>query len=387
MAQDDAVTAERVFGLCERGRFQMAHSLVDDAFVARNGSFGYLVRARVFAYERRADRAREAVGWALAHAEAGDPDPPLLAGLVLLMLGDAHAALGLGLRVAAEDPREWRAQVLIADSCRMLSRRPEAVAAARRAVLAAPREVEAHVALARALDLSLRPADRAERRTVAARALRLGAPAADVAARRRWPRIVPVLLVAALVLFADPPVLAGGMAVLVALAGWLWLLQARRSGSTGRERLQSVRAVTRAELEGDPARARAVALTTAAWPAMLPVVTTGLAAAAAADGKPWPLPAVLGAAAGAALVLFAAARAVRWWYGDAFLRRDVLSSRHAVLQLTAVVALVGTVAVLSAAQATSRAVWAAVAAAHILWCVAGMLIPGLALRRARRAAG
>ncbi|MDX3096134.1 hypothetical protein PV417_16505 [Streptomyces sp. ME19-03-3] len=377
MAQDDAVTADRVFGLCERGRFAMAHSLVDDAFVARNGSFGYLVRARVFAYERRADRAREAVDWALAHAEPGDLDPPLLSGLVLLMLGDAHAALGLGLRVAAADPREWRAQVLVADSCRMLSRRPEAVTAARRAVLIAPREAEAHVALARALDLSLRPAGRAERRTAVTRALELGAEPADVARRRRWPRAVPALPAAALVLLADPLV----------LAGWLWLLQARRSGSTGRGRLQTVRAVTRAELEEDPARVRAAALTTAAWLAVLPFAVTGLAAAAAADGAPWPLPAVLGAAAGAVVVLLAAARAVRWWYGDTFLRRDVLPSRHTVLQLAAAAALVGTVVALSVAQTTSRAVWSGLTAAHVLWSVVGLLIPGLALNRARRAAG
>lgn len=387
MAQDDAVTADRVFGLCERGRFAMAHSLVDDAFVARNGSFGYLVRARVFAYERRADRAREAVDWALAHAERGDPDPPLLAGLVLLMLGDAHAALGLGLRVAAADPREWRAQVLVADACRMLSRRPEAVAAARRAVLIAPREAEAHVALARALDLSLRPAARAERRTVVTRALELGAPPADVAGRRRWPRAVPALLVVPLVLFADPWVLAGGLAVLTALAGALWLLQARRSGSTGRGRLQTVRALARAELSRDPARGRAVALTTGAFLPVLPFAATGLAAASAADGNPWPLPAVLGVAAGAVVVLLAAARAVRWWYGDAFLQRDFLPSRHAVLQLAAVVALVGTTVALSVARAGSTAVWSVVTVAHVLWCVVGMLIPLLALNRARRTAG
>ncbi|WP_431959632.1 hypothetical protein [Actinacidiphila sp. bgisy160] len=386
MAQDDAVTADRVFGLCERGRFEMAHSLVDDAFVTRNGSFGYLVRARVFAYERRADRAREAVDWALAHAEPGDPDPPLLAGLVLLMLGDAHAALGLGLRVAA-DPREWRARVLVADSCRMLSRGPEAVAAARQAVLIAPREAEAHVALARALDLSLRPAARAERRAVVARAMELGAAPADVAGRRQWPRAAPALLVAALVLFADPPVLAGGVAVLVALAGWLWLLQARRSGSSGRGRLQTVRALARAELNGDPARARAVALTAGACLPVLPFAATGLVAASAADGAPWPLPAVLGVAAGAVVVLLAAARAVRWWYGDTFLQRDFLPSRHTVLQLTAVVALIGTAVALSAAQATSTALWSAVAVAHVLWFVVGMLIPFRALNRARRAGG
>ncbi|MDX2849737.1 hypothetical protein PV342_14970 [Streptomyces sp. PA03-3a] len=387
MAQDDAVTADRVFGLCERGRFEMAHSLVDDAFVARNGSFGYLVRARVFAYEQRADRAREAVDWALAHAEPGDPDPPLLAGLVLLMLGDAHAALGLGRRVVAADPREWRAQVLVADSCRMLSRRPEAVAAARRAVLIAPREAEAQVALARALDLSFRPAARAERRTVVARALTLGASPGDVAGRRRWPRVVPALLVAVLVLVADPWVLAGGMAVLTVLAGALWLLQARRSGSTGRGRLQTVRALARAELNGDPVRARAVALTAGAWLPVLPFAATGLAAASAADGTPWPLPAVLGVAAAAVAVLLAAASAVRWWYGDAFLQRDFLPSRHAVLQLTAVVGLVGTVVALYAAGTASTALWSAVTVAHVLWCVVGVLIPALALNRARRAAG
>ncbi|MEU4093964.1 hypothetical protein [Streptomyces sp. NPDC026673] len=387
MAQDDAVTAERVFGLCERGRFAMAHSLVDDAFVARNGSFGYLVRARVFAYERRADRAREAVDWALAHAEPGDPDAPLLAGLVLLILGDAHAALGLGLRVAAADPREWRAQVLVADACRMLSRRAEAVAAARRAVLIAPREAEAQVALARALDLSARPAARAERRAVAARAVELGASPADVAGRRRWPRLVPALLVVPLVLFADLWVLTGGIAVLAALAGGLWLVQARRSGSSGRGRLQTVRALARAELNGDPARARAAALTAGAFLPVLPFAATGLAAASAADGTPWPLPAVLGVAAGAVVVLLAAARAVRWWYGDAFLQRDFLPSRHAVLQLTALVALIGTAVALSVAQATSTALWSAVTAAHVLWFAVGMLIPFLALNRARRARG
>jgi hypothetical protein len=387
MAEDDAFTAERVFGLCERGRFAMAHSLVDDAFVARNGSFGYLVRARIFAYERRADRAREAVDWALAHAEPGDPDAPLLAGLVLQMLGDAHAALGLGLGVAAADPRDWRAQVLIADSCRMLSRGPDALAAARRAVLIAPREAEAQVALARALDLSARPAARAERRTVVARALELGASPADVAGRRRWPRLVPVLLVGPLVLFAGRWTLAVALAVLVALAGWLWLLQARRSGSTGRGRLQTVRALARAELTGDPARTRAAVLTAGAFLPALPFAATGLAGAAAADGSPWPLPAVLGAAAAAVAVLLAGARAVRWWYGDAFLRRDFLPSRHAVVQLTAVAGLIGTTLALSVAHATSPVLWGVVTAAHLLWCVAGLLVTAVLLGRVRRTGG
>ncbi|MDX3215131.1 hypothetical protein PV318_06215, partial [Streptomyces sp. ME02-6991-2B] len=61
--------------------------------------------------------------------------------------------------------------------------------------------------------------------------------------------------------------------------------------------------------------------------------------------------------------------------------------RHTVLQLAAAAALVGTVVALSVAQTTSRAVWSGLTAAHVLWSVVGLLIPGLALNRARRAAG
>lgn len=85
------------------------------------------------------------------------------------------------------------------------------------------------------------------------------------------------------------------------------------------------------------------------------------------------------------MVLLGAARAVRWWYGDTFLQRDVLPNRHVVLQLTAVVALIGTVVALSVAQATSTALWSAVTVSHLLWCVVGVLIPVLALNRDRRA--
>ena len=62
----------------------------------------------------------------------------MLAGVVLLSLDEAHAALTVALRAAGADPDGWEPSVLLSDVYRRLGRVPDAVAAARRAVAVAP---------------------------------------------------------------------------------------------------------------------------------------------------------------------------------------------------------------------------------------------------------
>src|SRR4051812_14141612 len=112
IAPDDASSGERVHALVGQGRFAEAHALVSDAFVERNGSAGYLLRAWVLTQERRPAQAREAVDWALALAgPAETADVFVLAGVVLLSLDEPHAALTVALRASGADPDGWEPSV------------------------------------------------------------------------------------------------------------------------------------------------------------------------------------------------------------------------------------------------------------------------------------
>jgi hypothetical protein len=343
-------------------------------------SYEYLVRAKALVDGRRPAEAREAVDWALAHAGRDDSDVLVLAGVLLLMLGDAHAALSVGMRA-----RGWEAQVLIADACRFLERREDAVAAARRAVALAPDEAEAHVALWRALAASGRSrGHRAELAATARLAVELGAEPRQFTAPRGWLRAVPVLVALGVVLFLDGWALLAALAVGAVLAASLWLLQARRSGTSASGRLQSMRALTRSELAHDPARARTAALNATAFLPALPFAATAFPCAAGGDGEPWSTWAVTGAAGGAVAALFLGARVLRWWYGEAFMRRELLPSRAVALQLAGVALLVGGTLALSLAGTTSGAWWTALFLAHVLWFFAGLGLAFGVLARDRR---
>lgn len=347
-------------------------------------SYGYLVRAKALADERRPAEAREALDWALAHAEGDDVDVLILAGVILLMLGDAHAALSVGLRAG----ESWEAQVLVADACRFLERIPDAVAAARRAVALAPDEPEAHVALWHALAqyrtfAGVPERTRAELAATALRAEELGADPGQFTKPRIWLRFLPVVVALVVVLTLDGPVLVAVLAGGALLAAGLWLLQTRRSGATASGRVQSMRALARAELARDPGKARLAVLNLSAPLPVLPFAATAFPCAAGADGDPWSTWAVFCAAGSAALAVLLAARAVRWWYGDAFLRRELLPSRVVALHLAAAALLVGGTLALSLAGTTSPAWWKALFIGHFLWFFAGLGISVRLLARKR----
>lgn len=337
-------------------------------------SYDYLVRAKALADERRPTEAREAVGWALAHAGSDDTEVLILAGIVLLVLGDAHAALSVALRAAEAEPDGWEPQALAADAYGMLERTPDAVAAARRAVALAPGEAEAQVALWRALAGSGRRGRRAELDAVARRAVELGADPARFRKPFLWLKVIPPLASAALVCLFDDWSLAAVLAVGAVLATGLWVAQARRSGTSASGRVLSMRSLARAEIAADPSRAGVAANHCTALLPLLPFVTTGLAAADGADGDPWSTWSVGFAAGGAVVVLLAGARAVSWWYGEAFLRGDLLPSRVAALQLGAVAALVGGALALSLAGTVRTGWWLALFLAHVGWFFAGSAV-------------
>ncbi|MDX6314032.1 MAG: hypothetical protein QOF44_3496 [Streptomyces sp.] len=345
-------------------------------------SYAYLVRAKALADERRVAEAREAVDWALAHAGPGDVDVLVLAGVILLMVGDAHAALSVALRAADAEPDSWEAQVLRADACRILDRIPDAVAAARRAVALAPDEAEAYVALWRALARTRK--GHAELAGTARRAVELGADPEQFGSSRWWLHYIPLVVAAVMIRYVHGWALAAALAGGAGLAAALWVVQARSSGSTPSGRLLSMRALARAELDRDPAKARIAALGTTSVLSFLPLTTTGFACAAGGDGAPWSTWAVGAAAGGAVVAVLVGARAVGWWYGTAFLRRDIPASGFAALQLGVVGVLVGCSVALSLLGTTSVGWWTALAAAHFLWVFVGFGLTVVGLRRERR---
>jgi hypothetical protein len=356
-------------------------------------SYDYLVRARDLAAGRRPAESREAVDWALAHARPADTGVLVLAGMVLLMLGDGPAALVVGRRAAEGDPDDWEAQVVVADAYRLLVRIPESLAAARRAVALAPDEPEAQVALWRALSeyrtfTGIPREHRPELAAAARRALELGADPGRLRASRWWLPGLPAAVAGLLALTVGGWAAAGLLVLLAAAAASLWLIQARWSGTSASGRLQALRALARSDLARDPSATRIAVIGAGAFLPAVPFAATAFACVAGADGSPWPDRLVAAAAAGAFVVLYAAVRAVRWWYGAGFLRHDFLPSRFAVLQLGTAVALVGTTLAFSLAGVRSPGCWALLFGAHFGWLLAafaGTLVV-LARERRRRAA-
>jgi hypothetical protein len=394
---DDADSGERVHSLVGQGRFAEAHALVSDAFVERNGSAGYLLRAWVLAQEQRPAQAREAVDWALAiasPAEAGDVF--VLAGVVLLSLDEAHAALTVALRATGADPDGWEPAVLLSDVYRRLGRVPDAIAAARRAVLAAPREAEAQIALARSLSAGrgvlgrIPRRNRAEHRAAAERALALGAAPGQLVV----PRGGAVFGGVGLAVFLGVQLYrieTGGTWELVAagivfgatfgLIGVLAAMGTRRSGVSARSRLRSVRATTRTELVGDSWLWRIAAVHVATLLPLPALLTSGLVADRAWHGSPWPLwSAALLCAVGLAAVC-GLLLAVPWWYGEMFAGRILRYGGLVRLQLTATGLLIGGTLAMSLRGRGTSDTWAPIALAHLFWTVGGWLVAAVRTTR------
>ncbi|SEG78681.1 Tetratricopeptide repeat-containing protein [Actinacidiphila yanglinensis] len=375
--------------LVGQGRFAEAHALISDAFVERNGSAGYLLRAWVLAQEQRPADAREAVDWALAiasSAEAGDVF--VLAGVVLLSLDEAHAALTVALRATGADPDGWEPSVLLSDVYRRLGRIPDAIAAARRAVALAPQEAEAQVALARSLSAGrgvfgrIPRRNRAEHRAAAERALMLGAAPGQLVVPRGGAVLggmgLAVLLGVQLYRIETGgawELVAAGIVfgVTFALIGVLVTMSSRRSGVSTRSRLRGVRATTRTEMVGDAWLWRIAAVHIAAVLPLPALLTTGLVADRAWRGAPWPLWAAALLAAAGLTAVSALLVAVPWWYGEMFARRILRHAGLVRLQLTATGLLIGGTLAVAVRGRVSTGTWASVALAHVVWTIGGWL--------------
>ncbi|WNI15736.1 hypothetical protein [Actinacidiphila sp. ITFR-21] len=385
--EDDASSGERVHALVGQGRFAEAHTLVSDAFVERNGSAGYLLRAWVLTQERRSAAARESVDWALAIAGPAEAaDVFVLAGVVLLSLDEAHAALTVALRAGGADPDGWEPSVLLSDVYRRLGRIPDAVVAARRAVAVAPYEAEAQVALARSLSATrgllgrLPRRHRTEHESAVERAMTLGVDPGQLTAPRGGALVggLGLALFWAVQLYrietGDTWQLIAGGAVLAATAVLLAVLVragTRRSGVGARTRLRGIRATSRTELTGDDWLWRIGAVHVGALLPLPVLFGTGLVADRAWRGHDWPLWAAVTAAVAGLGGLLLTLLGVRWWYGAWLAGRMLRYGRLVPVQLGAVGLLAGTTLALTARGHTPRWEWAVLAVAHLGWAVVG----------------
>ncbi|WP_461031005.1 hypothetical protein, partial [Streptomyces sparsus] len=102
------------------------------------------------------------------------------------------------------------------------------------------------------------------------------------------------------------------------------LLANRRHGGRPLQRLQAARAVAHEEWDTDRVQRQLTAVGAVGALPLVAFATTGLAAAYGAEGRPWPLPGVLGVALLSVGLLAAVGAGVRWWYGSRFLREAVL---------------------------------------------------------------
>jgi hypothetical protein len=401
-SDNDASSGERVHALVAQSRFAEAHALVSDAFVERNGSAGYLLRAWILAQEKRRPDSREALDWALALAGPAEAaDVFVLAGVVLLSLDEPHAALTVALRATGADPDGWEPSVLLSDVYRRLGRVPDAVAAARRAVALAPREAEAQVALARSLTsgrglLGRVPRRyRAEHRSAVERALMLGADPGQLSAPRggALAGIVAVVLLVGVQLFRivtgdvwQVIATAAGAAAAIVLIVVLLTVTARRSGTPLPARLRGIRATVRTELAADPRLRRVREINAVAVLPMVPLVTTLLPCDRARQRDPWPLWAVCAVSAAGLAAVVVTGLAVRWWYGGPFAERAFLRNGNGRLQLGAALVLPGATLWLSGSPTRMpHAAWQALTLAHLAWLLLGAAFTLTLSTRAHRA--
>ncbi|NUS16275.1 MAG: hypothetical protein HOY69_33570 [Streptomyces sp.] len=397
---DDSTSGERVHALVAQGRFAEAHAVVGDAFVERNGSAGYLLRAWVLAQERRSPEAREAVDWALALAGPAEAaDVFVLAGVVLLSLDEVHDALIVALRATGADPDGWEPAVLLSDVYRRLGRVPDAVAAARRAAVLAPQEAEAQVALARSLSagrglLGRIPRRlRAEHRAAVERSLMLGADPGQLQAPRAGVLTggLAVAVLWAIQLYRietgdDWQFVAAGVVLLVTavLLTVLVRVHSRRTGTGARARMRGIRATVRTELAADDRLWRVRAAHVGAVIPVAPLLTTGLVADRAWRRELWPLWATVPVTVAGAAGVAAAVAGVHWWYGPEFTRRAFLFSWFGRLQIVVPALLLGASLAGAVAGSATRVTWRDLALAHAGWVVATWAVAAAFSARARR---
>ncbi|MET9221616.1 hypothetical protein ACIOC1_29180 [Streptomyces sp. NPDC088197] len=397
---DDASDGERVHSLVAQSRFAEAHALVSDAFVERNGSAGYLLRAWILAQEKRRPEARESVDWALALAGPAEAaDVFVLAGVVLLSLDEPHAALTVALRATGADPDGWEPSVLLSDVYRRLGRVPDAVAAARRAVALAPQEAEAQVALARSLTSGrgllgrVPKRHRAEHQSAVERALMLGADPSQLTAPRggALAGIIAVALLVGVQLFRIATgdvwqiiATAAGAAAALVLIVVLLTVAGRRSGTPLPARLRGIRATVRTELAADPWLRRVREINAVAVLPLVPLVTTVLPCDKERQRAPWPLWAVSAVTAAGLAAVVVVGLAVRWWYGGPFAERAFLRSWNGRVQLAAVFALLGATLALASAPDVPHSAWQALTIAHLAWLLLGVTLTVLLAVRAQR---
>ncbi|HEY3483387.1 MAG TPA: tetratricopeptide repeat protein [Streptomyces sp.] len=397
---DDASSGERVHGLVGQGRFAEAHALVGDAFVERNGSAGYLLRAWILAQEKRRPEAREAVDWALALAGPAEAaDVFVLAGVVLLSLDESHAALTVAQRAAGADPDGWEPSVLLSDVYRRLGRVPDAVAAARRAVALAPQEAEAQVALARSLTSGRGLLGRVPRRhrpehqAAVERALMLGADPSQLTAPRggALAGILAVVVLVGIQLFRIETgdiwqlvATAAGLVVAVAVVVVLLTIAGHRSGTPLRARLRGIRATVRTELDSDPWLRRIREINAVAVLPLVPLVSTALPSDRARQRDPWPLWAVAAVTAAGLAAVVLVALTIRWWYGARFARHALLGNWLGRLQLAAAGLLPATTVAFSATSGTPHTAWVVLTEAHLGWLLLATTATIVVAARAQR---
>jgi hypothetical protein len=361
-----------VHALVGQGRFAEAHALVSDAFVERNGSAGYLLRSWLLAQERRPAEAREAVDWALAIAGPGQTaDVFVLAGVVLLSLDEAHAALTVALRASGADPDGWEPSVLLSDVYRRLGRPPDQVALAR------------SLSASRGLLGRTSRRHRAEHAHAVERAMALGAEPGQLTAPRGAVLVGGIGLAlfwgvqlyrietgGAFQLLAAGAVLAATFVLIAFLAK----VGSRRSGISARTRLRGIRATTRTEMVGDDWLWRIGAVHVAAGVPLPVLLTTGLVADRGRRGETWPLWAVAPLAAAGLGVVVLLIAGTRWWYGGMFAPRMLAYGGLVRVQVAAAVLLSGGTLALAAQGRVTHRAWAALAAAHLLWTVGGWAV-------------
>ncbi|MFF3945395.1 hypothetical protein ACFYYN_11300 [Streptomyces sp. NPDC001902] len=282
---------------------------------------GPLASAEALRRDGKYEDARKALDAAVAQAAPDDVELWCGAGALYLAIGPERLALAAAERAVAAAPESWRAQVLVSRARRRLGDFAESVHAARHAVLLAPLEAEAHDALGHALyacgqrGFSLLPLGTGgEARRALRRAAELRGPVSPAAATRRR---VKLLL---------------GLTLLVLGSSALWCLWGARIAGNVLVALKAVPAAIvgigalvtgewrhnrgriRGKLRADPGEARLHVLHRVAPLTMLGLIATGTWDDESVHVHPSSGRVTLVAAV-ATLVILGWLAVLRWWYG------------------------------------------------------------------------
>ncbi|MFD4408547.1 hypothetical protein [Streptomyces sp. NPDC058476] len=331
-----------------------------------------LLRARELAAARKYRESRAL----LERAEPESAEELSLAASVLIQLRDPEAALPLAERAVRLAPDDWQGWVAVADADLLLRRVDAAVAAARIAVRLAPDEAAPHRALGAALNKVLGCGREARQELKRAKELGGGRKALLMPGRPSpWGFAVLAVFVvfSVLSLVGDwPDGLKSAFQILraVSFLGLLFFLRApRRAGLAWRARTAGMRAANE-RLYGGGGREASVkaAEALAPWGAAVGGCTM-LLAGLGSSGDPLPLWVALPVVPiGGCLLVVAARRWVRWWYGERFLREvfapDVLVRVHLVVSG----ALLGGVLLLALGDAGERQ-WRVLVLGGVGWFV------------------